>query len=72
MRVYTVRKENYWIQDNVSVKSKVPGETLRMRRLMRVRTILRMIEGTFSLEKLASFQIHAFFSRSYDGPNLAN
>ena len=45
IRAFAVRKQNHWIQQNVSMESKGKDDTLRMRR-MTVR-ILSMLEGTF-------------------------
>ena len=39
IRAFAVRKQNHWILQNVSMKSKCPDETLRMYRLMWIRII---------------------------------
>ena len=48
IRVFTVRYQKQWILQNIWLESKSPDDTLRMRRMIWM-CILRMFEGTFSL-----------------------
>ena len=48
IRAFAVRYQNHRISHNVSMESNDLDETLRMRRVMWIRHILRIVEGTFA------------------------
>ena len=49
IRAFAVRKQNHWIQQNSSMENKCPDETAHVQDDVNLH-ILRMLEGTFSLE----------------------
>ena len=55
---FTVRYQSHWILQNILVcmESKNPDDSLRMRRIIRMR-ILRMLEGTFPSLDAVHFQL---------------
>ena len=59
IKAFAVRKQNNWILWNVSMESKGPDKTARMRRIIWMRS-LRMFEDTFSLDAA-----HVLCSRLY-------
>ena len=63
IRIFTVRWQNHWIIQNVWMNGKDPDDTLRMRRMIWMR-ILRMFEGTFSLEEAQLTHSQTYYTRT--------
>ena len=49
IRAFTVRLQNYWIPQNVRMKSKGPDDILRMRMMMQIRTFCTCLKVLFRL-----------------------